>query len=77
MPLFPQAPTTRNKITQLGHSHPFNQPPTVTHHPKPPKDTLRFLLNMVAAAGAPGPSNVPRAVVKGTSCSAAGSAPGV
>lgn len=66
MPPFPQAPTTRNKITQLGHSHPFNHPPPpVTHHPKPPKDTLRFLLNMVAAEGPQVPAMSPGLLSKG------------
>lgn len=44
--------------------------PSVTHHPKPPKETLRLLPNMTVAAGpqvpamSPGPGDVPGAIGK-------------
>lgn len=68
-----QVPT----LPSEAHSQPFSCPPPVTYHPKPPKETLRFLRNMVVATRPRVPVMSPGLLAKGPRRSRVGGATGI
>lgn len=57
-------PQAQPGFTVKFRSTPSPALPSVTHHPKPPKETLRFLPNIVVAGGAPGPATSPELLAR-------------